>query len=154
MKSIEEYVEQYMAIVQEAVPDEQVLAVAMLSRPGSMGAVLLRRASMAAAVVANHGGKDASGGLPLNVVVGLTATRVLAFDYKPKMTSIKLKGLAAEWTREGLQVSTATGTLATRVSFTWPNGSLIQLDSNRSVGTYNQMNDGFLAALGCAPADG
>ena len=80
MKSVEEYVAQYMAIVQEAVPDEKVVAVAMLSRPGSMGTVLLRRASMAAAAVANHGGKDASGGLPLNVMVGLTATRVMAFD--------------------------------------------------------------------------
>jgi len=35
------------------------------------------------------------------------------------------------------------------LTFAWPNGAQIELDSVRSVGQYNQLNDGFLAAVGC-----
>ena len=149
MPSVEQYMEKYRAIAQESVPNEQVLAIAVLSRPGSMGAALAAQGSGLAAMGMNKHGKNASGGLPMNVLVCATPTRILAFDFRPTMTSIKLKGLVAEWTRAGLQVSAERNTLATRLTFTWPNGAVVQLDSNRSFGQYNQMNDAFLAAVGC-----
>lgn len=149
MQSVEQYIEKYLAVVQEAVPDEQVLAVAVLSRPGSMGAALVAQASGAAYLGMSKRGKDAAGGLPPNVVVAATPSRVIAFDFRPKMTSIKLKGRAAEWPREGLQVTAERNKLATRLTFAWPNGAAVQLDSNRSIGQYNRMNDAFMAAVGC-----
>lgn len=154
VQSVDDYLEKYRAVVQEAVPEEQVLAVGVLSRPGSMGAALAAQGSGLAYLGMNKHGKNASGGLPTNVVVAVTPSRVIAFDFRPKMTSIKLKGRAAEWTRAGLQVTAERNTLATRLTFAWPNGAVVQLDSNRSIGQYNRMNDAFMAALGCAvPSD-
>ncbi len=149
MQSVEEYIQQYLAIVQGAVPNEQVLAVGLLSRAGSMGSVLASSVSGVAGLAMRQRGKSASGGLPQNVVVGVTPTRLVAFEYKPKRSSIELKGMVGEWTRQGLQVSGERNKLATRLTFAWPNGAQIELDSNRSVGQYNQLNDGFLAAVGC-----
>ncbi len=37
--------------------------------------------------------------------------------------------------------------MATRVTFHLGNGSSLQLDSNRSIGQYNKLNDGLLAEL-------
>lgn len=153
MQSVEQYVEKYLAVVQEAVPEEQVLAVAVLSRAGSMGAAMAAQVSGAAYLGMSKRGKAASGGLPMNVVVAATPSRVIAFDFRPKMTSIKLKGRAAEWPREGLQVTAERNKLATRLTFAWPNGAAVQLDSNRSIGQYNRMNDAFMTTLGCPLPD-
>ncbi|CAN5453480.1 hypothetical protein BH10ACT2_BH10ACT2_03450 [soil metagenome] len=147
MKSVEEYVAGYRDIVQAAVPGEQVLVVGVLSRPGSMGGALLSKVSPLAALVKNKSGKSASANLPQNVVVAATPTRVLFFGFKPKMTSIKLKELARELPRAGMTLSVESGTMATRVTFHLGDGSTFQLDSNRSVGQYNTMNDGLLAEL-------
>lgn len=98
-------------------------------------------------MVKNHSGKSASGKLPMNVVVAATPTRVLFFDFKPKMTSIKLKELVREIPRTGMAVTAEPGTVATRVTFHVGDGSTFQLDSNRSIGQYNKLNDGLLAEL-------
>lgn len=147
MKSVEEYAAAYREIVQREVPNEQVLAVAVLSRPGSISGALLAQVSGAAALIKNKSGKSASGDLPLNVVAGATPTHVLFFAFKPKMMSIKLKGLVRAIPREGLKVAVEPGSVATRVTFHCGDGSAFQLDSNRSIGQYNKMNDGFLAEL-------
>lgn len=63
------------------------------------------------------------------------------------MMSIKLKGLAREIPRAGLTITTEPGSVATRVTFNCGDGSAFQLDSNRSIGQYNKMNDGLLAEL-------
>jgi len=148
MKSVEEYAAAYREIVQQAVPEEQVLVVGVLSRPGSLGTAMLMQVSGAAAMFKNKSGKSASADLPMNVVVAATPTRVLFFDFKPKMMSIKLKGLVREITRTGLSITVEPGTAATRVTFQCGDGSAFQLDSNRSIGQYNKMNDGLLAELG------
>jgi len=148
MKSVEEYAAAYGDIVQKEVPNEQVLVVGVLSRPGSIGAALLTQVSGLAALAKNKSGKTASADLPLNVVAAATPTRVLFFAFKPRMMSIKLKGLAREIPRAGLSISVEPGTAATRVTFHCGDGSAFQLDSNRSIGQYNKMNDGLLAELG------
>jgi hypothetical protein len=125
-----------------------VLVVGVLSRPGSMSGVFLSKISPAAAMIKNKSGKSASADLPLNVIAAATPTRVLFFAFKPKMTSIKLKGLVRELARQGLSISVEPGTVATRVTFNCGDGSVFQLDSNRSIGQYNKMNDGLLAELG------
>ena len=147
MKSVEEYEAAYRQIVQAEVPGEQVLVVGVLSRPGSMSGVLLAQLSPAAALLKSRSGKSKSADLPLNVVVAVTATRVLFFKYKPRMTSIKLKGLVRELPRTGMRITVEPGTVASRVTFHLGDGSSFQLDSNRSIGQYNKMNDGLLAEL-------
>lgn len=147
MKSVEEYAAAYRETVQAAVPNEQVLCVGVLSRPGGMSGALLSHVSPAAAMIKNHSGKSASGKLPMNVVVAATPTRVLFFNFKPKMTSIKLKELVRELPRAGTTLSLEPGTMATRVTFHLGDGSTFELDSNRSIGQYNKLNDGLLAEL-------
>ncbi len=149
MKSVEEYAAAYREIVQREVPNEQVLAVGVLSRPGSLGTAMLSQVSALGALVRNKSGKSASADLPQNVVAAATPTRVLFFAFKPKMMSIKLKGLVRELPRAGMTIALdAPGATATRVTFHCGDGSAFQLDSNRSIGQYNKMNDGLLAELG------
>lgn len=148
MKTVEEYAAAYREIVQREVPSEQVLVVGVLSRPGSISGALLAQVSGAAALMKNRSGKSASADLPLNVVAAVTPSRVLFFAFKPKMMSIKLKGLVRELPRAGLSIAVEPGTTAARVTFHCGDGSAFQLDSNRSIGQYNKMNDGLLAELG------
>lgn len=147
MKSVEEYAAAYREIVQKEVPAEPVLVVGVLSRPGSIGTVLLTQVSGLAALAKNKSGKTASADLPLNVVAAATPTHVLFFAFKPKMMSIKLKGLVRAVPRAGLSITVEPGTVATRITFHCGDGSTFQLDSNRSIGQYNKMNDGLLAEL-------
>lgn len=147
MKSVDEYAAQYRQAVQAAVPDEEVLAVGILCRPNGLlsavapGGLFMRLA-----------GKKKSGGLPMNVVAAVTPTRVLFFDFRPRMTSIKVKGLAKSVARQGLRVTLGTGNLATRITFHQADGSSFELDSNKSIGQYDRLNDQLLGALGAAPA--
>jgi hypothetical protein len=147
MKSVEEYASAYREIVQREVPNEQVLVVGVLSRPGSLGTAMLTQVSGVAALARNKAGKTASADLPQNVVAAATPTRLLFFAFKPKMMSIKLKGLVRELPRAGMSISVEPGTTAARVTFRLGDGSSFQLDSNRSIGQYNKMNDGLLAEL-------
>lgn len=152
MKTVESYAAAYRDTVQAAVPDEQVLAVAVLSRPGSMGAALLTQVSGLGALLRNRAGKAASADLPQNVVAAVTPTRVLFFSFRPKMSSIVVKDLVRAIPRDGLRLSGEGGTLATRVTFTLADGSSFQLDSNRNVGQYQRLNDRFFAELGALAA--
>ncbi len=152
MKSVDEYVAAYRDTVQREVPDEPVLAVGVLSRPGSMANTLLLQVSGLAALLKNRSGKQASGDLPQNVVAAVTPTRVLFFAFKPKMSSIALKGLVHSVPRHGLHVGVDTATMATRLTFRLHDGSTFQLDSNRNIGQYQRLNEGLLAELGAVAA--
>lgn len=152
MRTVDDYAAAYRETVQRAVADEQVLAAGVLSRPGSLGNALLVQVSGLAGLLGNRSGKQASNDLPQNVVVAVTPTRVLFFDFKPKMTSIALKRLVRTIPRAGLQVLTAGGSTATRVTFAQADGSSFELDSNRNIGKYQRLNDTLLAHLGAVPA--
>ena len=147
MKSVEEYAEAYRATVQKTVVDEPVLAVAVLSRPGSLASGLLMQVSDVGGLLRNRQGKAASAGLPQNVIAAVTPTRVLLFDFRPKMTSIVIKKLVRVISRDNLWVSGEQGTLATRLTFRHADGSSFELDSTRSVGQYARLNDSFFAVL-------
>lgn len=71
----------------------------------------------------------------------------MAFDFKPKGTSIKLKEQMAKWPRAGLRVTTEKNTTATRLTFAFGDGSQIQPDSNRQLGQANALNDAFIAEV-------
>lgn len=152
MKSIDEYVTAYRDTVQREVHDEPVLAVGVLSRPGSMTNTLLLQVSGLAALLKNRSAKHASGDLPQNVVAAVTPTRVLFFAFKPKMSSIVLKGLVHSVPRHGMHVGLDTATMATRLTFRLHDGSTFQLDSNRNIGQYQRLNEQLLAELGAVAA--
>src|SRR5512142_565364 len=99
MKSVEEFVQEYRATVQAAVPDEEVLAVAVLSRPGAMAGTIGAQVSGGFWLLNKMIGKRKSAGLPTNVVLGVTPTAVHVFGFAPKMSSIVLKQQAAVWPR-------------------------------------------------------
>jgi len=147
MKSVDEYAQQYREIVQAEVSDEPVAAVGVLCRPNG-----LISAVAPGGVIMRMIGKKKSGGLPMNVLVGVTPTRVLFYDFRPRMTSIKLKKLVRTLPRQGLQVTVSAGNLATRLTFATPDGESFELDSNKSVGQYDRINHGLIEALGATPA--
>lgn len=147
MKTVDTYIARYRDTVQAAVPDEQVLAVGILSRPGSLADTAVLKVSGLAFLVRNAAAKQASLGLPQNVAVAVTPTRVLFFAFRPKMQSIVLKGLVRSIPRAGLGMRLERATLATRVVFTLPDGTSFELDSNRNVGQYQRLNEPFLSEL-------
>ena len=59
---------------------------------------MLTQVSGAAALIKNKSGKIGVGDLPLNVVAAVTPTQCCSSQFKPKMMSIKLKGLVRELT--------------------------------------------------------
>lgn len=148
MKSVEEYADEYRSIVQEHVLGQEVLAVGVLSRPGSLGSALLSMVSPLAAILKNKKGKSASAGLPQNVIAAVTPTRVMFFDFRPKMASIKVKDRVLDIARHGLTVTVEEHNLAARLTFHLAEGSSFELDSNRSVGQYQRLNADLLHHLG------
>lgn len=152
MKTVDGYVVAYREAVQAHVTDEQVLAVGILSRPGSLANAFMFKVNDAAALFQNGRGRSASGNLPQNVAVAVTPTRLLFFSFKPKMTSIVVKDRVREVARQGLRVTAAGGSFAARLTFHLADGSSFELDSNRNVGQYQRLNEAFLTELAVTPA--
>ncbi len=148
MPAIERLIDDYRHTVQAHVPDEPVLAVGVLSRPGSLSTSLLVKLSPLAALFRNRHARGAAGGLPQNVVAAVTPTRVLFFSFRPKMQSIVVRERVGELPRAGLVVTALPGSLATRLTFHTAHGDELELDSNRNMGVYRQLNDGLLGQLG------
>jgi hypothetical protein len=137
----------HLATVQAAVPDEAVLAVGILSRPGSLMTTAVLQVSTLGALMRNASAKKAAAELPQNVVVALTATRVLFFSFRPRLQSIVLKDLVRTVPREGLRIRLERGPVTTRVVFTQPDGSCINLDTMPRVGSAGRLTESFMAEL-------
>jgi hypothetical protein len=150
MADMEKYRQKYLADVSAHI-GQPVEAVGIFSRPGAMGSLFLGKVSPLAAMVKNKSAKGASGGLPQNVVIGVTATQVFVFGYKPRGTSLKLKDPIGVFERSGMRAEVVgNGALATRVRFHLPNGDSIELDSNKMPGSSSDFNAPVVQAL--APA--
>jgi hypothetical protein len=147
----EKYRQKYLADVSAHI-GEQAEAVGVFSRPGAMGGVMLSQISPLAAMIKGKAGKSASGGLPQNVVVGVTADKVFVFGYKPKGTSLKLKEPIGVFERAQTKAEIVSqGAMANRIRFHLPNGDSIELDSNKMPGSSTDFNAPVVDALG-APA--
>ncbi len=147
MRSAADYAERYRQLAQEHVRDEQVLAVGILSRPGSLGSAMVGKLSPLAAILRGRAGKRASGDLPNNVLAAATPTRVVFFGFRPKGTSLRITDRVREVSRHGMSVTVSSGALARRLTFVLP-GEQFELDCNRNIGEFNKLNDGLLATLG------
>jgi hypothetical protein len=99
-------------------------------------------------MISSRSGRAKTGGLPLNVVLGVTADKLYVFDYKPKGTGLKLKDPIAVFHRGEVRAEVLSqGSMATRVRFHLPNGDAIELDSNRMPGSSEDFNAPVVAAL-------
>lgn len=143
----EKYREKYLADVGAHI-GEPVEAVGIFSRPGSMNSVLLSQLSPLASMVKNKAAKGKAGGLPPNVVIGVTADKVFVFGYKPRGTSLKLKDPIGVFARTGVRAEVVNqSALANRIRFTLPDGDTIELDSNRMPGSKDDFNAPVVQAL-------
>jgi hypothetical protein len=153
LRSVDEYITRYRVAAQAAVPDEQVLAVGILTRTGGLSGALAAQVSGAWYLASKRRGARDAPGLPQNVAVAVTPTRLVVFEFRPSGTSIRLKRHVADWPRPGLTVTSEDTTLAERLTFTFADGEVVRLDSNKSIGQYRQINAQFLREIGCSPAE-
>jgi hypothetical protein len=150
MADIEKYRRQYLQDVSAHV-GMPVEAVGIFSRPGAMGSMFTGKVSPLAAMIRNKSNKSKTGGLPQNVVIGVTADKVFVFGYKPKGTSLKLGDPIGVFDRAAMRAEVVgQSTLATRIRFHLPTGDSIELDSNKMPGSKSDFNAPVVEALSAA----
>ncbi len=146
----EKYRQKYAEQVSAKI-GEPVVAVGIFSRPGSMGTMMLTQVSGLASMVSSRSNKAKTGGMPMNVVLGVTADKLYVFGYKPRGVKLKLSDPIAVWNRSDVRAEVVgQGTMATRVRFHLPGGDAIELDSNRMPGSSNDFNTPVVQALSAA----
>lgn len=152
MKSVEEYIERYRATLQEAIPEEPVWGVGMVSTVGATrGAMTGALASPLVGLIIRRKGANKAKGFPMNSVIAVTPTRYIAYEYRPRGTSIKLKRRVVEWPRAQVRLDIVPPPKASglyHVLFTLPDGDSYELEIGKSIGQYKRMNDSFFAAVG------
>jgi hypothetical protein len=102
-----EYREKFRKMAQERV-DEPVLAVGPFRHGGAASSTAISKAQLGAVVYAANAlrRKKKAGGLPGQLFLVVTPTKLHAFSYKMRGRNYTLKDEAAVWEREGLTVST------------------------------------------------
>ncbi|MCU1391188.1 MAG: hypothetical protein JWL72_4526 [Ilumatobacteraceae bacterium] len=147
MKSVQHYIDMYRTTAQYAVPEEQVLAVGVLTRAGSMKSMAVSQLSPLAGMIMRHRQKKRANGFPLTVLMAVTPTRLISFHYKPRGTSVKIVRKVAEWPWHAVRVQAAQNGSG-RIMFQLVDGTSVELQNSRSLGQYAHLNDPFYAALG------
>jgi hypothetical protein len=143
----EKYRQKYIETMSAHI-GQPVEAVGIFSRPGSMNSAFLSQLSPMAASIKNRAAKGKAGGLPPNVVLGVTADKVFVFGYRPKGTSLKLKDPVGVFDRAAIRTEPVSeGTLANRIRFHLPDGDSIELDSNKMPGSSSDFNAPLIQAL-------
>lgn len=139
MPDNERYKQQYMAEIQPHV-QEQVVAVGMLNRAGAMARMGVRKVSPLASMVMGKKAKNASGGMPENVLVGITPTKVHLFSFKFRGRGVAVKELVDTWDRSDMQVAINDKATATRVKVTLPSeGREIEMEAMKGSGFNDEM---------------
>jgi len=153
MRSVEDYIESYRAALQEAIPEEPVWGLGLLSTVGATKSAMTGFISPLAGMIMRRKGKAKAPGFPTNVVMAVTPSRIIAFGYRPSYTKIKLKKRVAEWPRQSVQAQIVPPAKARGLDhalFRFPDGSAVELEIARSFAKYSGINDSFYHALGLA----
>ena len=102
-----EYREKFRRLAEERV-DEPVIAAGPFRRGGAASSIAISKAQLGAVVYAANAlrRKKKAGGLPGQLLLIVTPTKLHAFSYKQKGRDFVLKDEAAVWDRAGLEVST------------------------------------------------
>ena len=140
--------ERYLQAVQPHV-GEPVIAAGVLSRSGSVARMGVHKVSPLVGMIMGARAKKASGGLPTNVLVAVTADKVHLFDFSPRGTAFKIKNEVAVWERRKMRVTTEDKMTATRVRVELDGGTTVELDAMKGGGGFNDEMIGLLMA---APA--
>lgn len=148
----EKYRQKYLADMSAHI-GQPAEAVGIFSRPGSMNSLFMTKVSPLAGMIHSKANKGRTGGLPQNVVIGVTADKVYVFGYKPRSSGLKLKDPIGVFERSGIRAEVVNqGAMATRVRFHLPTGDAIELDSNRMPGSSSDFNAPVVEALSGAAA--
>ena len=122
------------------------------SRPGGMSTAVSYSVSGGLGMFSNSEGKKASGGLPMNVILALTAAELVVFEMKAGMTgSLKLGEPLRRWPRSAVRAEIAgQSSTGARLRFTVDDGSF-ELDANKLPGMDIEWNLQLVNALAEAP---
>jgi len=106
-ETVAEYTGKFRAIAAEKV-DEPVVAVGPFRRGGAASSFAISKGGLGGIAYAANSlvNKKKAGGLPAQVFLVVTPTKLHAFKYKLRGRSYVLKDEAAVWERTGLRVST------------------------------------------------
>ena len=151
MKSVEEYVASYRDAVQAQVPDEQVLAVGLVSNVGATKSAFVGLASPLVAMFTRRSGRRLAPGFPMNAMVALTPTRIICFAYRPRGTSLKPTKRIVEWPAAQVRTSIVPATTERgldHVVFELADGQRYELELTGGIGRYRGLNDPFRALVG------
>lgn len=152
MSRADKLVEGYKAQLGEKIgaPVEQI---GIYSRPGGMSAAVSYAFSDGVGMFRDSQGKKASGGLPMNVIMALTASELVVFEYKAKGMggTLKLGDALIREPRAGLTAEvTGRGSYGARLKFSNRDGSF-ELDANKLPGMDIEWNLQLVNALAGAP---
>jgi hypothetical protein len=149
MKSVQTYIAMYHTTAQAAIPEEQVYAVGVLGRPGSMKSLVVGQLSPLVAMIMRHRQKRRAQGFPLSVMMAVTPTRLISFQYRPRgSSSVKIVRKVAEWPWQAVRIETGSTQNSRQLFFHLADGTTVELESLRSLGQYAQINDPFYASIG------
>ena len=131
-----------------------VAEIGIYSRPGGMSTALAFAFSDGVGMLGTSEGKKASGGLPMNVIMALTASELAVFEYKAKGMggTLKLGDALLRSPRAGVRAEiTGQGSTSARLRFTRSDGGSFELDANKLPGMDIEWNLRLVAALGLLP---
>jgi hypothetical protein len=144
----QKYMRQWIGGAQPHVPDV-VLACGMFTNANSMQTLVTGAVAPAFGYFKKAQNKERSGGLPFNIAVAVTPTKVYICEAKPKATKMSVKRVVEVWDRGAFHIETEDQPLATKVTVTWPQeGRQIQLDAPKHNGGVNEEILRYLADPG------
>jgi len=128
--SVEELLEMCKLAVQTATPGQPVRAVGILGRASRK--------------------PRAARGFPQNVMMAVTPTRLMSFEYKPRPNRIKIVRKVADWPRSVVDIEVEPGQRGRVLRFRLIDGTNVELAHPISGEQDDQINASFYAALGIA----
>jgi len=126
--SVEELLEMCKMAAQSATPGQPVRAVAILGRASRK--------------------PRAARGFPQNVMMAVTPTRLMSFEYKPRQNRIKIVRKFADWPRSVVDIEVEPGEGARLLRFRLIDGTNVELAQPTSGAQDETINASFDAALG------
>jgi hypothetical protein len=143
------YMQQMIDMTRDQV-DEPILACSPgFTSVGAMGSMGVGMLSPLAGMLMRKSAKKKADGLPTNVGLVVTPTKVHVFEMKPSRGKMAPKSLQQTWDRRGIQVTTEDKAMATRVTVNFPNeGRRLQLDATKGSGGMSEEVIRYLAEPG------
>jgi hypothetical protein len=149
MKTLEEHLASYHQIVQASVPDEPVLSFGMMSLVGATQSAFTSVLSPLLGALQRRQGRQKAAGFPTSTIMALTATRLIAMEYRPAGRSLKIKRIVATFSRRdtGIELIAPSGRGLHHLRLRLPDGTAPEFELLRGIGPYQDLNGPFIASL-------